>query len=292
MSLRAKFNVAMAVALAIGLGLALTFANTLSQNLARRRTLAEATLMMTTAEAAMDYARAQVSPLLADLSKTQFLPQSVPFYAARQTLQKLSAAMPDYTFRQPATNPTNPADRPTAREARIIDTLTAQPQLQSLVTEHDAADGSVLSYAKPIRVNEESCLACHSTPEAAPAAMIDVYGRDNGFGWKLHSLVGATIVSVPQAVAQEEARRTLLLIMAGIGAAFLVVAALVNVVLHVSIIVPVGRVSRLADEVSLGGSGVPELDASGKDEIASLTRSFNRMRRSLSTALRLLDKQA
>ena len=289
MGLRSKFNIAMGVALIAGLVLALVFANTLSDNLARRRTLAEATVMMAEADASIDYTDMQVSPLLLNAGATQFLPQSIPFYAAQQTFQKLSAAIPGYTFRQPATNPTNPLDMPTAQEAGIIQTLATRPKLDSLIVEHDTGKGKVLSFAKPIRVDNEACLACHSTPKVAPAAMIDTYGRANGFGWALHSIVGAKIVSVPEGVAEAEARRTLLLIMGGLLTVFFVMAALVNLVLHFSIIVPVGRVSRLADEVSLGGADAAELDDTGRDEIASLARSFNRMRRSLSTALRLLE---
>jgi protein-histidine pros-kinase len=60
--------------------------------------------------------------------------------------------------------------------------------------------------------------------------------------------------------------------------------------LHQFIIRPVRRVSALADEVSLGNMDVPEIDDSGRDEIGSLSRSFNRMRRSLAAALRLLEE--
>ena len=289
MGLRIKFNLIMSVALLGGLVVALLFANTLSGNLARRRTLAEAAVMMAGVEASIDYTDTQVSPLLLSAGGPQFLPQSIPFFAAQQVFQKLSAAIPGYTFRQPVTNPTNPSDRPSAWEAQVINTFVTHPETPSLVEEHDTADGKVLSYAKPVRVDNESCLVCHSTPEAAPPAMLDTYGRTNGFGWKLHSTVGAQIVSVPEAAATTEARRTLLLIMTGLCAVFLVMVTLVNLVLHFSIILPIGRVSRLADEVSLGGNVETELDDTGNDEIASLARSFNRMRRSLTAALRMLQ---
>jgi protein-histidine pros-kinase len=40
----------------------------------------------------------------------------------------------------------------------------------------------------------------------------------------------------------------------------------------------------------VGKLDMPELPESGKDEVALLARSFNRMRRSLEKAIRLIDE--
>jgi protein-histidine pros-kinase len=52
---------------------------------------------------------------------------------------------------------------------------------------------------------------------------------------------------------------------------------------------PVARLSDMADKISLGEVDVAELPVRGNDEIARLARSFNRMRRSLGTAMRMLN---
>jgi len=64
---------------------------------------------------------------------------------------------------------------------------------------------------------------------------------------------------------------------------------LLNLLLHYFIIRPVRRIAAVASEVSLGNLDVPEYRPRGGDEIASLAESFNRMRRSLANALRLLE---
>jgi protein-histidine pros-kinase len=46
----------------------------------------------------------------------------------------------------------------------------------------------------------------------------------------------------------------------------------------------------MADEISKGNLDLPELPASGKDEISILAGSFNRMYRSLSKAIKMLDR--
>jgi HAMP domain-containing protein len=289
MSLRVKFNIVMLAALLAGLLLAAAFLDRLTQASARSGVLSEAALMMGEVNANVHYTDTQVAPLLFKQMKVQFLPQSIPFYAAQQTLNTVTKSFPGYTFRQPTINPTNPSDRPVGWETGIIDAMLAQPKLDSLVTERPTPAGRILSYSQPIRVGS-TCLACHSTPSAAPASMIDVYGPNNGFGWKLGSIVGAEVVSVPEQVSLTRARHNLYGIMGSLALVFLAMLLLLNLMLHFFIISPVRRVSKLADEVSLGNMDVPELDGSGKDEIGSLARSFNRMRRSLAAALKLLEE--
>ena len=62
-----------------------------------------------------------------------------------------------------------------------------------------------------------------------------------------------------------------------------------NLMLHAIIVAPVRRMARMADEVSLGNLDAPEFEHRSRDEISSLATSFNRMRRSLVAAFRLLD---
>jgi protein-histidine pros-kinase len=64
--------------------------------------------------------------------------------------------------------------------------------------------------------------------------------------------------------------------------------AALNVLLRMMVVRPVTAIARMADDVSLGKVDVPEYVPKGKDEIASLAESFNRMRRSLANAMKLL----
>jgi protein-histidine pros-kinase len=65
-----------------------------------------------------------------------------------------------------------------------------------------------------------------------------------------------------------------------------------NVLLHYVIIKPIQHITALAGDVAAGKPDVPEFPAKGKDEIASLGRSFNLMHRSLQNAFRLLERPA
>ena len=49
------------------------------------------------------------------------------------------------------------------------------------------------------------------------------------------------------------------------------------------------NLSKLADEVSLGNMDAPEFGVRSRDEIGTLAESFNRMRKSLVQAMRMLE---
>jgi len=75
----------------------------------------------------------------------------------------------------------------------------------------------------------------------------------------------------------------------GAFAVFLLAFVVLNATLSVLIVRPVIRMSGVADQVSTGNFEVPEFVATKKDEIAVLATSFNRLRRSLQHAMKLLE---
>jgi len=68
-----------------------------------------------------------------------------------------------------------------------------------------------------------------------------------------------------------------------------VMLVLLNILLHYVIIRPVRRISATATEVSLGNMDAPEIEPKGGDEVAELAHAFNRMRRSLANAMRMIS---
>ena len=133
------------------------------------------------------------------------------------------------------------------------------------------------------------CLTCHTSAAEAPVTMVDLYGAANGFGWKLNDIIGAQIVTVPMRVALDRADQLFFVVFGGLTAVFLVTLVLLNVILHLMIIRPVRQMSAIAEEVSIGNTEAPEFAETGQDEVTSLARSFNRMRRSLTNAMQLLE---
>jgi protein-histidine pros-kinase len=120
--------------------------------------------------------------------------------------------------------------------------------------------------------------------------MVAKYGDNNGFGWQLNEVVGAQIVSVPMSLPHEKARRAFAVVMGLVVTGFVLSAVVLNLMLRRIVVNPATEMARVAMDVSRGDFASPELnEGNGKDEMSLLAQSFNRMRRSLEKALKMLE---
>jgi HAMP domain-containing protein len=290
MTLRVKFNLVLLVAFSLGLTGIAVVARSMLQDNAREEILHIAGIMMEGASAIRRYTVDEIRPLLAVQIKREFLPQTVPAYAATRNIRGLREKYPEYTYKEATLNPTNPASRATDWEATVVEYFRNTPAAKELVGTRQTAVGPSLYMARPIQIKDESCLVCHGRIDDAPKTMLARYGTANGFGWKLNEIVGAQLVSVPMSIPLARAEKTFRTFMVAVAAAMAGMLLILNLLLHFVVIRPVCRMSRIAHEVSMGKLDAPECVPRGRDEIASLAESFNRMRRSLVNAMQMLNE--
>ena len=291
MGLRTKFNVVLILVFAAGMGVSGWVSYQLLQRNAKDEVLRSAGLMMEAALAVRGYTVSQVKPRIEHHLAEEFMPQSVPAYAAAETFKSLHKKYPDFSYKEATLNPTNPANRTVEWENDIVNYFrNAGGTSGEINGERDTPAGRMLYIARPIQIKDPACLACHSVPAAAPASMIKLYGEGNGFGWKHNEIIGAQVVSVPMTLPIHNANEAFKAFMASLAAIFAVTFIVLNVMLSVMIIRPISRMSAAANKISTGDFDVPEFPAKGKDEIGVLGTSFNRMRRSLAKALKLIER--
>ncbi len=290
MGLRLKFNLVLVVVFLAGFAAAGLVSRQLLQDNAREEVLRNARLLMDTALSVRDYTVEQVKPHLDKQLQEVFLPQTVPAYAATETLNHIQKKYRDYGYKEATLNPTNPRDRATDWEADIVQQFRQNADSKELVSERDGGTGRILYIAKPIQITNAACLQCHSVPAAAPASMLKVYGEANGFGWKHNEIIGAQVVTVPMDIPILNADRAFKTFMASLAGVFAVVFVALNLMLGWLIVRPIRRMSQAADKVSTGDFDVPEFSDGGRDEVAVLGSSFNRMRRSLEKAMQMIER--
>ena len=287
MGLRLKFNIVLALVFAAGIAVSAYVSHALLQENAKQEVLRNAGLMMEAALSIRGYTVSQVKPHLESQLQETFLPQTVPAFAATETFNTLRKKYPDFMYKEATLNPTNPRDRAVEWESDVVSYFRNDANMKEFTNERDTPTGRMLYIARPITIRDPACLACHSVPSAAPASMIKLYGENNGFGWKHMETVGAQIVSVPMALPVKKANDTFRVFMSSLAAIFLVTFIVLNAMLSFMILRPITRMSAAADKISQGDFEVPEF-GKGKDEISTLGVSFNRMRRSLQKALKLI----
>jgi protein-histidine pros-kinase len=295
MKLLTKFNLILFVIFGAGGLLISHFAYSFLIGNARREVLQEAQLMMASAKSVRDYTATDLSPLLQQLPRhrVRFIPETIPFYGATTTFNSLRKDNPDYMnylYREAALNPTNLEDRASDWEADIVYELRDHPNEHQITNVRSTPSGPSLYIANPIKANQE-CLECHGVPSAAPRALIAVYGSENGFGWKKGEIVGARFVSVPMAVPIGIANRAYHRLLFFLILTMILAILALDLGVYWFVIRPLKIVSDSADRISRGEKNVPPIDVRGKDEIATVASSFNRMKVSLAKALRMFDEE-
>ena len=288
MNLKLRFNLVFIVLFLIALAVAGGTVYRLVQANASAEVVRDAQRLMDVAIAVRGYTVDNIKPHLDPLLERHFLPETVPAFAATETLARLAAKQPGYSYKEATLNPTNLRDQPTDWEREIVNRFRAEPTTAELSGEVSTDHGDLFYVARPIRITNPACLACHSTPAAAPASLITRYGDKNGFGWQLNEVVGAQIVAVPTALPQEKAQHLFATFTGALVAVFVALFLVLNWLLQRLVVKPVREVALAARKVSQGDLSLAEFDETRADEIGVLQKSFNRMRRSLVKAMGML----
>jgi methyl-accepting chemotaxis protein len=290
MGLRLKFNLVLIVVFLAGFAAAGFVSRQLLQENARDEVIRDARLMLESASSMRAYTVDQIRPHLIKQMDEVFLPQTVPAYAATETINTLRKKYAEYSYKEATLNPTNPRNRTADWEADVVNRFRNYPDVKEVVAERQSPTGRSLFIAKPIQITNPACLQCHSTAAVAPPTMIKIYGEANGFGWKHNEIVGAQMVSVPMDVPLQKADRAFTTFMGSLAAVFVAVFIVLNIMLSWLIVRPIRRMSQSADKISTGEFGEPEFNEKGGDEVAVLGSSFNRMRRSLEKAMQMIGE--
>jgi HAMP domain-containing protein len=289
MGLRLKFNLVLIAVFAVGIACSAWISKRILDRNAQDEVSRNADLMMEAALAVRRYTVGQVKPNLELQLMRVFLPQSVPAYAATEVFNNLRQKYPEYSYKEATLNPTNPRDKTVEWEADLVTQFRNNPDLTETGGIRETPNGPSLFRARPLKIADEKCLVCHDTVARAPPSMISMYGPANGFGWKHNEIVGAQIISVPMAVPLAKAADAFRTFVTSLIAVFLLAFVVLNITLSVMVIRPIVRMSRAADEISTGNLQIPEFAVTSKDEIGVLATSFNRLRRSLEKAMKLLE---
>jgi len=285
-----KFNLVFVLVFVLGLAAAGFASRELLLRNAREEIVLNARLVMEAALATRAYTSSQVAPLLQTQMKYHFLPQSVPAYSATEVLNGVRQSFPDYFYKEATLNPTNPRNRAADWEADIVNQFRNSADKHEVVGERDTPAGRSLYIARPLQIKQPPCLSCHSTVDTAPKTLVERYGPANGFGWKLNEIVGAQIVSVPTEVPLARANAAFRTFMISLTAVFGFIFVVLNLMLWTLVIRPVTRLSRFADQVSQGENlDAPDFPVRSRDEIGVLSVSFNRMKKSLVKAMKMLE---
>ena len=249
LGLGTKFNALLLLFFIIGTiisGFALSAA---MQSRAESEVAARAEILTQTMNSVRNYTSNNIKPLLADrlLTESEFIPETVPAYSAREVFEnfRLRPEYQSFLYKEATLNPTNPRDQADEFETKIVRKFRQNPNLTEKTGYYDR-DGEKLFYiARPLKISNISCLQCHGRTQDAPQSMINTYGKENGFGWRLHEIVAAQTIYIPANKVFARGHQYWLLAIAIFIAIFVLVMGAINFLLTKAVIKPLKQLTNV-----------------------------------------------
>lgn len=207
-----------------------------------------------------------------------------PALAQREFSEAVAQSAAEARFRITSDNWMNPANKPDSFEAEAIATIKNRK-----LDEYIEVQDGYYRYARRI-VHTESCITCHGDPAAAPRDVVERYGTERGYGYKVGDVAGVISVTLPTKPLLAAALGVLGPVELG-----LVVLAFVILYLfmHYGVVKPIRKLTRDAEQISLGKP--IELDAnafyqSTRSEVGQLTLAIARLRASMDLAIQRMKQ--
>ncbi|NEQ45202.1 MAG: DUF3365 domain-containing protein [Leptolyngbya sp. SIOISBB] len=262
---------------------------------AESKVSAEGVMLMESMRAVRRYTSQEVLPILQRYQNaTEFWPEVVPAYSARRTFELLSETHEpsqdfEYRYKEAVLNPTNPNDLVDDFELALVQTFLEDADVSRQSGYRQMPERGLFFYsALPISIQDASCLECHSTPDVAPPAMLEQYGREGGFDWQLDEILGTQIVYIPAEEVFNDARQAF----SGVMGLFILIFAIalfcLNALLKPLVVQPVQGLAKLSEKLATDDiKTVEELDTAEsrklatvvnrQDELGQLGRVFQKM---------------
>ena len=144
-------------------------------------------------------------------------------------------------------------------------------------------------YARPILVQLE-CLKCHGDPKDAPLEVIEKYGSEKAFGYKVGEVRGVVSVSLP-AVGVREVIKSLI---NPWTIFFVLIIFVINLLFIHSVVIRLVRLTRSAEAIAAGKLDTELIytnPSESNDELDHLYHATNLLKRSLIILFKRLDQQ-
>ncbi len=289
-----KFNLLLMLVFTISILVSGIALSSLLQERAQAEITSQAEILIQTMSSVRDYTQGHINPLLTPRLDTEatFIAETVPAFSANEVFEKFrkNSEYKNFLYKEATLNPTNLRDKADEFEAQLVERFRKNSTLKEIADFRTLPEGQVFYIARPLAVKQQSCLRCHSTPEAAPKSQLTTYGRENGFNWQLHDIVAAQIISVPSGDVFANAQRTWTAVMGLLLAIFAIVILLINFLIKKTVIQRIRNIEKTAQKVSTGDMNA-DFEEKSRDEIGGLATAFNRMKSSLEIAMRMLNER-
>jgi signal transduction histidine kinase/DNA-binding response OmpR family regulator len=241
-------------------------------------------------EACREYAREILSPAVRKQAKSFIFEADSSTFVARGTFEIFRKTMPEYSFREAALNPLNLQNLADDQEAAIIRRFQEDRDLPEQKGYLQKEGHEVFYVARPIPV-KPICLDCHNSPEKAPPELVQQYGREHGYGWRVGDITSAIMVTVPTEDIRAQQASVVRKVLAIFGGAAVVLTSVFYLLFERLVHRRIRGAAKVMEQVAGNASAPARIDDAARDEIGAMATSFNHMADALSASHHSLEER-
>ncbi len=207
-----------------------------------------------------------------------------PALATRELSKIVGKSSKRATFRVTSDRYRNPSNAPDEFEASALAGFQKDHDLDFL----DTIEGDVYRYTQPLYITK-GCLRCHGDPKDAPPEVIEKYGSERAFGYKVGDVRGIISVKLPDTTFTD----ILQAFLSPITVILVIAAFLINYFYtQRSIINRLKTLSHSTEEIAKGDLDLqlPAADIDSNDEIDHVNHAVHLLRKSVSLMLKRANK--
>jgi two-component system, NtrC family, sensor kinase len=165
-------------------------------------------MLLAQSDAVQDYVKSELRPeMFATLPEGRFILKAMSSsYISREVMTRLNLKDASrYHYRRVAINARNPSSVPDGIESDLITFFRQNPDARVWENNTRVQGEEYRLVARPV-VFGESCMNCHGDPEDAPVELIDIYGDQNGFQYRIDEVGGVVVAGFPVAMIKSPAK--------------------------------------------------------------------------------------
>ncbi|HFC92361.1 MAG TPA: DUF3365 domain-containing protein [Leucothrix mucor] len=238
----------------------------------------ELSIVVDMVQSVRTYIRKDVRPELLK-QKVLHAPAVSSTVATRHVAGHFRKLQPKYYIKTASDNPLNLDNRPLPLEQEILEYFRKNRDQKVITREGEIQGLRYLVSSRP-SISKPNCNLCHATPETAPEAIVKVYGKDSGYGYKIGDVVGVSVVGVPLNDITVVAVKRGLMLIGLLTFLFTLVMVIINLLVKKKILNPLEELNNASQAMSRGALDRP-IEQHNNDEIGELAHSIELMRRSL-----------
>ena len=229
----------------------------------------------------------------ANLDANEFIPELMSStYMIRKINEHLDPYVPlNYYYKEVAINARSPQNEAVDYEVEALERFknSETDQIQKVI---DWEGKKYFVYMRSGEYMQQSCLQCHSTPDAVPTGLIEYYGAKRSFGREEGELVSALSIRIPLEEAYAGANSTSLILSATYGVLLLLLFGSISSVISRVVVKPVSALDSQVRQVLMRFNGIGNDVSLDGDEVENVSSVFNFLEERLSDAHVSLEQHA